>query len=141
MRSLKKNQKKLWYSLYDNSIPVYEADENGNIVFIEVNGKPVPVETGDTRAGYTQPALFYANISAAKGSSSNEVFGINLEYTKSISTTDMTLPINEATRIWDNEPIINDDGSVDGENADYAVVQVAMSLNGICYAVKSLPKG
>ena len=39
MRSLKKNKQKLYYSLYSEEIPVYERDEDGNIKYIEVDGK------------------------------------------------------------------------------------------------------
>ena len=46
MRSLKKNKQKLYYSLYSEEIPVYERDGDGNIKYIEVDGKqePVPIE-------------------------------------------------------------------------------------------------
>lgn len=48
MRSLKKNQRPMYYALFDNEIPI--CDENGN-------------EELETRAGYKTPVLFYASLS------------------------------------------------------------------------------
>ena len=70
------------------------------------------------------------------------MFGISLDYTKSISTTDMELPIAEGSLIWqDTEPKYKGDGTVDDLSADYKVVAIAKSLNSVVYAVKSLQKG
>lgn len=141
MRSLRKNQQDLWYSLYSESIPVYETDENGEIQYTEINGEKIPIFI-EERAGYTKPVLFYANISAARGDSQMDMFGISLDYTKSISTTDMSLLIGEGSLIWqETEPKYKDDGSVDVLSADYKVVAVARSLNSVFYAVKALQKG
>lgn len=142
MRSLKRNKQKMYYSTYSNSIPVYERDENGEIIFINVGGELLSVETGETETGYSLPVEFKANISSSKGDASQELFGINLDYTKTISTTDMSLPISETSRIWlETVPRFNDDGTVDIDSADYSVAQVARSLNSIMYAVKKLQNG
>lgn len=140
MRDLEKNWQKLWYSTYDDQIVIYEKDEIGNIKHIEIDGELVPIELA-VKAGYNNPVSFYANISAAKGNSDSEVFGVSLDYTKTISTTDLTLPISETSLIWhETEPVIKDDGTVDDSSADYSVVAIARSLNGIVYALKKLPK-
>lgn len=126
MRSLKRNQQKLYYATYDNRIPLY--DENHDF-------------TGEYTTGYSKPVVFYANISPARGDSSDEVFGKSLDYTKSIVTCQKDLPIDEYSRIWmETEPVVNEDGTADGDSADYAVVQVARSLNSVSYAVKRLAK-
>lgn len=141
MRSLKKNRQKLWYSTYADQITIYERDENGEIVYDEIDGELYPRIIAE-KAGYNNPVSFYANISAAKGSSDSEVFGVSLDYTKTISTTDMTLPISETSLIWfETEPIIDTDGTVDESSADYAVVAVARSLNNVVYAIKKRAKG
>lgn len=140
MRSLKKNQQKLWYSTYSKEIKLYQRDENGNIVYMDIDGIQEPVEIG-TKAGYNNPVSFYANISAAKGTSDSEVFGVSLDYTKTISTCDMTLPISETSLLWfETEPRYNADGTVDSSSADYAVVAIARSLNNVVYAIKKLAK-
>lgn len=140
MRNLLKNQQKLWYSTYADQITIYERDENGDIIYDEIDGEELPRIIAE-KAGYNNPVSFYANISAAKGSSDEEVFGVALDYTKTIATTDMTLPITETSLIWfETEPIFNDDGTIDEGSADYAVVAVARSLNNVVYAIKKRAK-
>ena len=141
MRSLKKNMQRLFYSLYSEEITIYERDENGDTVYVEVDGERTPVVIG-TQAGYNKPVLFYANISAGKGGAQEAVFGSDVDYTRTISTTDMTCPIDELTRIWiESEPQYNPDGTVNGDSADYKVAaHPAKGLNNIVYAIKKLPK-
>lgn len=140
MRSLKKNQQKLWYSTYANQITIYERDENGEIIYDEIDGEQIP-RIKCERAGYNNPVSFYANISAAKGTSDSEVFGVSLDYTKTISTCDMTLPLSETSLIWfETEPKYNADGTVDSNSADYSVVAIARSLNNVVCAIKKLAK-
>ena len=142
MRSLKKNMQKFHYSLYSEEITVYQRDENGNIVYVEVDGELKPIEIG-TVAGYNESVLFYANISAGKSSSQEAVFGSDVDYTRTISTSDMSCPIDELTRIWiDNEIKYNADGTVNADSADYKVAaHPARGLNNIVIAIKKLPKG
>lgn len=141
MRSLRKNQQKMYYSTYAGQITIYQRDESGNIIYDEVDGELFPRELA-TKAGYSNPVSFYANISAAKGSSDSEVFGVSLDYTKTIATADMTLLISETSLIWyETEPVIKADGTVDEATADYAVVAVARSLNNVVYAIKKRAKG
>lgn len=125
MRNLKRNQQKLYYSLYKGKVPI--IDDDG-------------YETGDYEAGYDIPVSFYANISAARGSSDADMFGINLSYEKTICTCDMDLPITDGTLIWNSRPELKSDGTVDAELSDYVVVKKAKSINSISYAVKQRQK-
>lgn len=142
MRSLKKNQQPLHYATYSEEVKVYKRDENGNIEYVEIDGSLIPIEIG-TVAGYNEPVLFYANISAGRGEAQADVFGSNVDYTRTISTTDMTCPIDELSLIWiENEPQFNTDGMVNPDSADYKVAAYpAKSLNNIVIAIKKLPKG
>ena len=66
---------------------------------------------------------------------------MSLDYTKTISTCDMTLPISETSVIWfESEVKYNTDGTVDSSSADYSVVAIARSLNNVVYAIKKLAK-
>lgn len=142
MRSLKKNQQKLWYSLFDKAVPEYETDEDGNIVYVEIDGEKVPIETGNTKAGYSSPVFFHANISAGKGTAQTEVFGKEIDFTRTISSTDMSLPIDENSLIWyETEPKMNADGTADPDSADYAVAAPpAKGLNSVMIAIKKRQK-
>lgn len=142
MRPLRKNTQPLHYATYSEEIKVYKRDENGNIEYVEIDGSLVPIELG-TVAGYNEPVLFYANISAGRGEAQADVFGSNVDYTRTISTTDMTCPIDELSLIWiDNKVEYNADGMVNPDSADYKVAAYpAKSLNNIVIAIKKLPKG
>ena len=141
MRSLNRNKQALYYSLYSEQITEYETDGAGNIIYDEIDGKQIPRIKAE-RAGYNNPVPFYANISAAKGTSDAEVFGVALDYTKTISTTDLTLPISETSLIFfETEPVYRQDGTLDESSADYSVVAVARSLNNVVYALKKRAKG
>lgn len=140
MRSLKKNNQKLMYSTYAGHITEYYRDSDGNIIYDEIDGEQIQRIKGE-KAVYNNPVSFYANISAGKGTAQEEVFGISLEYTKTISTSDMNLPIAETSLIWfEKEPTYNADGTVSEASADYSVVGIAKSLNNVVYALKKRAK-
>lgn len=142
MRNLKKNQQKLWYSTYADQITIYERDENDEIVYDEIDGEKYPRIIAE-RAGYNKPAFFDANVSAGKGTAQEDVFGKDIDFTRTISTTDLTLPIDELSLVWiESEPKYLEDGTVNPNSADYKVAaKPAKSLNQLMIALKALPKG
>lgn len=124
MRNLKKNTKKLWYSNYSGKIPI--LDENGD-------------KTGDYESGYTVPTSFLATLSASRGNAYADMFGTNIDYTRTLSTVEK-IPIREESLIWVNEPAMNPDGTVDSESADYSVTGIAEGLVGVVIALKARKK-
>lgn len=142
MRSLKKNMQKLYFATYSEEIPVYDTDDDGNIKYVEIDGVKEPIPLG-AAPGYNKPEEFYANISAGKGDVQADVFGSSVDYSRTISTCDMDCPITKLTRLWIGcEPQYNEDGSVNGDSANYEVAAPpAKSLNGIVIAIKELPEG
>lgn len=142
MRSLKKNQQKLFFSQFREEIKVYKRDENGNIEYVEIDGEQSPIEIG-IAPGYNAPVLFYANIAMSGGESETKEYGVSTsDYEAVLVLSDKTLGISETSRIWHTtEPKINADGTVDGDSADYSVLAVKPSLNGTKYLLKKLPKG
>lgn len=138
MRDLKRNQKTIYYTLYQDSVPVYELDENGKIIYVEINGEKVPIETGETTSGYSEVKDFCFNVSASKGETENNVFGKSLDYDKVLLTHNTACEIDEYSRLWiDTKPLIGNDGKTDSE-PEYEVKRVAKSLNHIMYAVKKV---
>lgn len=127
MRQLKKNQRKMYYALFDKMVP--QIDENGD-------------ETGDPIAHYTAPVMFEASISSGKGSAQKEVFGVDVDFTRSISTTNLRLPITETSLVWyETKPVLLPDGSADPDSADYEVAAPpADGLNVLVIALKSRVK-
>ncbi len=127
MRNLKKNQRKMWYALYHDKVPI--VDENGD-------------ETGDYARGYSPPVLFYASLSAGKGNAQKDVFGTDVDFTRTISTTDLSLPITVNSLVWyETEPVLLADGSPDSDSADYEVsARPADGLNVLVIALKARTK-
>lgn len=127
MRGLKKNQRKMYYALYKNDIPI--LDENG-------------FEELETKSGYDTPVLFYASLSTGQSDAEESPFGKNVTYDRVISTCDTSLPIDENTLIWvKNKPVFNADGTVNGDSADYEVAALPLDgLNSLRIAIKKLTK-
>lgn len=142
MRSMKKNKQKLYYATYSDEISVYETDEDGEIKYTEVDGEQIPIQIGIV-AGYNEPVIFYANIAKSGGEAEAMEYGFDIgSYQAVLSSSDMTLSINEMSRIWHmSEPRYNADGSVDGDSADYQVLADKSSLNVKKFLLKQLPKG
>lgn len=124
MRNLKKNSKNLWYSNYNGKVPI--LDENGD-------------KTGDYESGYTVPVSFLATLSASRGNAYADMFGTNIDYSRTLSTVEK-LPIKEESLIWVSEPTMNPDGIVDSESADYSVTGIADGLVGVVIALKARKK-
>lgn len=132
MRNLIRNNRRMWYATYGNEVP--EVDENGDM-------------TGDMVPGYSKPVEFHANLSATRGTqgftgtgASTDYFGSGIVYSLIISTAEMTLPIEEDTLIWTQEPryLDNEETIVDPQSAQYVVNAVARGLYHMKYAIKKL---
>lgn len=119
MKAMERNKKKFWYALYERSEPI--LDEDGN-------------EVGE-QSVYGNPVMEKGNISAARGSTENDLFGVNAVYTKTINPMPNNCPIDESSILWiEVEPVIEEDGRTVTSH-DYVVSQVAESLNHKAYAI------
>lgn len=115
MRTAQRNGTKIYYAVCLGKLPI--LDEYGN-------------DTGETTLAYSEIKPFYLSVSAARGTADVEQFGINLNYNKTMVTTDMSCPIDEETRLWVGRPIT--------ESHNYVVVSVARSINSITYAIREV---
>lgn len=139
MRGLRRNQRILHYQLYQEHIPVYETDLDGNIIYDPVTGEPLL--TGETKVGYSDPVEFRANVSANRGESSSDPFGIDLSYDKTMVSCNMELLIDELSVLFvDRKPEFDAGGNLTN-TADYKVAKVAKSLNSALYAIKKITEG
>ena len=57
--TLASNKQRMFYSLQDDEIPIYESytDEEGNVIYI-TDDDGNKIETGETTIGYTKPVEF-----------------------------------------------------------------------------------
>lgn len=143
MMMLGQNQQKLYYSLRDTEIPVYERDEYGNIIYYEDSeGNKIPLETGETEIGYGKPVKFFGNIAMSGGESEAVEYGLDLSQYSAVLVTDKGLiPIDETSRIWHTtEPVVDENGYADEFSSDYMVVKLSPSLNVDKYVLKKVVK-
>ena len=133
MRMLRKNMQPMKYSLQDGRVPIYERDENGDIVYIEVDGQKIPVETGEYETGYSAPVDFMGNISMSGGEAEAKEFGMDIgDFDAVIVLEKDAVPLTETSIIWHTSPVKYKDEQntiVDSKSADYAVKRVSPSLN------------
>ena len=53
MMTLASNKQSMKYSLQGERVPVYETDENGNIIYYtDSDGNKIPMETDEYTTGY-----------------------------------------------------------------------------------------
>ena len=122
MRNATKNNRRMWYALYD-----------GRVMMNDTAGRP----TLEYSESYSSPVEFYANLSAGTSDAEEQPFGANVQYDRIILSHDMGLPINEHSLIWLNEPEVNPYGLADPKTADYEVAAAPLdSLNVIRIAIK-----
>ena len=121
------------YSLQDGRVPIYERDENGDIVYIEVDGEKIPVETGEYETGYSAPVDFMGNISMSGGEAEAKEFGMDIgDFDAVIVLEKDAVPLTETSIIWHTSPVKYKDKQntiVDSKSADYDVKRVSPSLN------------
>ena len=122
MRQPRRDKVNMYYSLFNSSTPEYERDEQGNIVYTEVDGQQVPVLVGNETPTYATPVDFKASISSESSIYAELVTEKNL------------VPITVGTLIWVKSPVEWEDVGQTipkAESADYTVVGL-MDENMYC---------
>ena len=144
MRLLEKNKQNLKYALQVGEIPIYERDEDGNIVYIEIDGQRVPVETGETEIGYANPIDFRGNIAMSGGEAEAKSFGVDIsEYDAILLMEKDRIPIDETSLLWHTSEVkyVDEQNTVvDRKSADYSIKRVQPSLNFTRYLLKRIVK-
>lgn len=122
MRTLRRNLKTIYYCLYEDKVDIY--DEDGNL-------------TGDYDIIYQAPVAIKANVSTARGTVQDEVFGQDISYDRVVMCEDPDCPITENTVLFvDKLPEMDDSSSPPRPIYDYVVRRVARSLNSVAYAIE-----
>ena len=120
------NTKKIWYSLMEG----YESavDENG-----DYTGEPAEI--------YGKVEKTRANISPSRGTSDEDYFGADLQYSNTLSTAKMNLGIDERTILWDEKPELDANGApADPQSAKYRVVAIARGHYQVHYALRQMDR-
>ena len=138
MRTLKKNNQKMCYSLQVQTMEVEETDEYGNVIYesyedddgnicyyYDSQGNKIP-RTKEV-SGFSKPVPFEANISNKLSEVLMKEFGVDdsTNYAQ-ICTDKGYLPIKAGDVIWKKSEVIwKEDGLPDSDSADYVVKGVA----------------
>lgn len=127
MMTLAENKQEMFYSLQGAKIPIYEADEDGNIIYDDVTGEPL--ETGDYETGYSKPASFCANINNKLNEVVWQDYGVDDSTNfAQLIVSKGELPLKAGSVIWKKSEVgYKDDDKtiVDETTADYIVKGVA----------------
>lgn len=130
MRTLRRNKQPMKYSLQGGEIPIYQTDEDGNILYYEDNdGNKIPLETGETQIGYSEPVSFFANINNKLDEVTWREYGVD-DTTKfaQLVVNKNELPLQVGSIIWKKSEVGYKDGArtiVDETSCDYTVKGVA----------------
>ena len=119
MKTLNRNKQTFYYATYTSDTEIMDGD----------------LHTFENTTSYGPWTEFRANISPARGESSADVFGADVNYDRVIVTEDLSCPIDEQTVLAIAiEPNTRQTVSVPPVY-DYIVTKKAKSLNFIQYAV------
>lgn len=145
MMTLASNKQSMKYSLQGERAPIYETDENGNIIYYtDSDGNQIPMETGEYTTGYSQPVSFFANIAMSGGEVDSVEFGIDVSgYDATLVVDKGMIPIDETSLIWHTSEVEYKDEEktiVDENTADYKVIAVKPSLNTTKYILGRITK-
>lgn len=145
MMTLAQNQQKMYYALQVGQVPIYQTDEEGNIVYYKDNeGNSYPLETGEYEMGYDLPVEFFGNIAMSGGETETKEYGIDVSQYDSILVVEKgKLPIAETSLIWFQEEVGYKDTEktiVDGNTATFRVLAVKPSLNVTKYVLGRITK-
>lgn len=138
MRVLRKNTQKLKYANITGDVPIYTE-------YTEVDGTVIKLETGDYEIGYSEPISFLGNIAmSSSGEAEPQEFGLSLaDYNAVIVMPKDAIPITEGSLIWHKSDVgykYSDETQTDPKTADYEVIKVSESLNGVKYVLKAIVK-
>ncbi len=124
MRTPRKVRQPLIYALLKGKEPVYERDENGDIIYRIIGGEKVPkiVEKKDV---FADPVTFYNSISGDLSQNELQAFGTQNNAIAKMTYRRGQYPFRTGTLIWKNSEVkFLEDGTPDPTSADYRVIGI-----------------
>lgn len=143
MRTLKRNKQTMFYSTIIGQQPKYDRDEDGNIIYVEVDGEMIPQEGNGYETLYSQPIEFKANISSTLASAAFKPFGIdNSSNMATICCDKNYIDLKIGDIVWvKNKPTFSDEANTipNSASADFVVKGVAdIGLTNDLYLLQRL---
>lgn len=159
MRTLRRNKQPLKYALQIGEVPIYERDDDGNIVYYEDgDGNKYPMITGEYHIEYGTPVNFMENISMSGGEAEAVEYGLDTsQYEAVIVYANGSVPLVEGALIWHKSDVEYRYGGEEVEveledgttivskfpidvSADYRVIKINESLNMTRAILKAMVK-
>ena len=147
MRTLKRNQQKMYYAELLGSEPIYELDEYGNKIVDYVDTSVTPPvtyyrEIGVSEERYSEPIPIEANIAQSNGDMVEQEYGLSEgSYEAIIVTEKGKYPITKTCLVWyKTEPQVDEKGYANPKSADYTILSINESLNGDKYILGKVEK-
>lgn len=145
MRTLLKNKQSMKYALQIGEVPIYQTDEDENIIYYEdSDGNRIPLETGETEIGYSEPVSFLSSLAMSGGEAEAQEFGLSIsDYNATLLCQKGAYPIVEGSLIWTKSEVGYKDTNneiIDPISSDYEVIKVSESLNFVKYVLKAVVK-
>jgi len=122
MRTLERNKQKFYYAVYNAQTEIMDGE----------------LHTFEYAPSYGEWMEMSANISPARGESSADVFGADVNYDRVIITDDLSCPMDEHTVLAIDIAPNTRETAADIPVYDYIVTKKAKSLNFIQYAVRKV---
>lgn len=125
IRTPRRVKQRMYYALPGVKVPVYETDDEGNIIYLIIGGEQVPKEIGEPLDSYSDPKLFYNSITESLTEEELQAFGGEDRAKAKMTYRRGEYPFRAGTLIWkDSEIRHKENGLIDEESADYRVVGV-----------------
>lgn len=125
MRTPRRVKQHMLYALKGESQPIYERDEDGNIIYLIVGGEKVPKDSGDVTNGISTPIDFYNSIGSQLTQAEIEAFGVQGRTLASMTYKRGEYPFEVGTLIWLNSEVkYQENGDVDEGSADFVVAGI-----------------
>lgn len=128
IRTNRRIRQKMYYVMPIGQVPIYETDDDGNIIYIIRGGTKIPKESGLYKQGYSTPTMFYNSITGTLTEDELQAFGNEARGNAKMTYHRNEYPFGPGTLIWkDSEMRYKADGTIDDDSADYRVVGVLTS--------------
>lgn len=125
MRTPRRIRQPLIYALLKGKEPIYERDDNGNIIYRIIGGEKIPKATGEKRDVYSDPITFYNSISGDLSENELQAFGTQNNASAKMTYKRGQYPFRTGTLIWKTSEVkFLEDGTPDPTSADYRIIGV-----------------
>lgn len=125
MRLPKRDKQNMYYSNFVGTQKEYQTDSEGNIVYVEIDGEQVPIETGIVSEVYSIPIKFRSSISSNLNEMHIKSWGVDQSSIYSeLCVPKGYLPLKIGAIIWRTSEIEWDDeeqGIPKASSSDYTV--------------------